>query len=76
MHCLTVSVISHFLSLSPSFSVCVSVLARKHYKVIQAYYLKYMSGFDAAYMRDVVMVSCGEHHLDSNVSRLIHAYMY
>ncbi len=34
-----------------------SALTRKHYKVIQSYYLRYMSGFDAAYMRDVVMVS-------------------
>ena len=34
-------------------------LLRKHYRIIQNYHLKYMSGFDAAYMRDVVMVSVG-----------------
>ena len=29
---------------------------RKHHRVIATYYMKYMSGFDAQLMRNVVMV--------------------
>lgn len=32
-------------------------LMRKHHRVILNYYLKYMSGFDAQMLRNVVMVS-------------------
>ena len=39
-----------------SFSHTLALL-RKYYRVIQSYFLRYMSGFDAAFMRDVVMVS-------------------
>ena len=34
---------------------CVDLM-RKHHKLIQNYYIKYMSGFDAQLMRNVVMV--------------------
>ena len=30
---------------------------RKHHRIILNYYLKYMSGFDAQMLRNVVMVS-------------------
>ena len=32
-------------------------LMRKHHRIILNYYLKYMSGFDAQMLRNVVMVS-------------------
>ena len=40
----------------------VAALMRKHHRIILNYYLKYMSGFDAQMLRNVVMVSlfdCG-----------------
>ncbi len=36
---------------------CVVALMRKHHRIIANYYMKYMSGFDAQLMRNVVMVS-------------------
>ena len=39
-----------FLSLTPA-------LVQKHHRIILNYYLRYMSGFDAQLMRNVVMVS-------------------
>ena len=32
-------------------------LMRKYHRIIRNYYIKYLSGFDAALMREVVMVS-------------------
>jgi len=39
----------------PQTPPCIALL-RKHQRVVQNYYLRYMSGFDAQLMRDVVMV--------------------
>ena len=36
---------------------CFAALMRKHHRIILNYYLKYMSGFDAQMLRNVVMVS-------------------
>ena len=35
----------------------IAALMRKHHRIILNYYLKYMSGFDAQMLRNVVMVS-------------------
>ena len=39
------------------YQLYVAALMRKHHRIILNYYLKYMSGFDAQMLRNVVMVS-------------------
>ncbi len=46
------------LQLVFTFSLFLSpALVQKHHRIILNYYLRYMSGFDAQLMRNVVMVS-------------------
>lgn len=57
-HVITVTamyIVTTLFPLNPPPLPCIALL-RKHQRVVQNYYLRYMSGFDAQLMRDVVMV--------------------
>ena len=47
-------------------------LIRRYAKVIQNYYLRFMGGFDAAQMREIVMVSVVTHYTVHGFTVLTH----
>ena len=62
MSCLTCtctcmqSAIEAFCNMNTFVCICPLALLRKNQRVVQNYYLRYLGGYDAQLMRDVVMV--------------------
>ena len=50
------SAIEAFCNMNTFVCICPLALLRKNQRVVQNYYLRYLGGYDAQLMRDVVMV--------------------
>ena len=66
----------HYYSCTSTMYLHVIILSialiRRYAKVIQNYYLRFMGGFDAAQMREIVMVSVVTHYTVHGFTVLTH----